>query len=84
MDQETGNWYLFNDNTISDYNIKTDLGLANTGSFDGWILIDSNSDNVYITLFNDDFGLAAFHYNDTFLKVGNYIKKKEIKLIMCD
>ena len=25
MDQETGNWYQFNDNTISDYNIKTDL-----------------------------------------------------------
>ena len=56
------------------YNIKTDLGLSNTGSFEGWVLIDSN--NIYITLFNDDYGLAAYHYNDPSLKVEDYIKKK--------
>ena len=25
MDKETGKWYQFNDNSISDYNIDTDL-----------------------------------------------------------
>ena len=58
------------------YNIKTDLGLTNTGDFNGWVLIDSNTNDIYITLFNDDYGLAAFHYNDSTLKVGDYIKKK--------
>ena len=58
------------------YNIKTDLGLDTTGSFEGWVLVDSNNNNIYITLFNDDYGLAAYHYNDPSLKVGDYMKKK--------
>ena len=32
------------------YNIKTDLGLSNTGDFNGWVLIDSNTNDIYITL----------------------------------
>ncbi|MCR5483905.1 MAG: hypothetical protein K6E99_05830, partial [Bacilli bacterium] len=60
------------------YNIKTDLGLANTGSFEGWILLDVNNDNVYITLYNDDFGISAFQYNNSTLKVKDYIKRKSM------
>ena len=58
------------------YSIKTDLGLANTGTFEGWVLIDSNTNDEYITLFNDDFGLSAFHYNDSSLNIKDYIKKR--------
>ncbi len=58
------------------YNIKTDLGLDNTGSFEGWVLVDSNNNNIYITLFNEDYGLSAFHYNDPNSKVEDFIKNK--------
>ena len=65
-----------NDATCIMYNIKTDLGLGDTGSFEGWILINNDTDDVYITLFNDDYAITAFHYSDQTLKVKDYMKKK--------
>ena len=41
MDQETGKWYQFNDNAISDYNINIDLEKECFGN------IGSNNDNQY-------------------------------------
>ena len=59
------------------YNIKTDLGLSNTGKFQGWILLNPKINDVYITLFNDDYALIGFHYSDSSLNVEEALVRKE-------
>ena len=59
------------------YNIKTDLNLANTGSFQGWVLINRDTDDIYITLFNDKYAVVMFHYSDKSLKIEDYMKVKD-------
>ena len=54
------------------YNIKTELGFENTGSFDGYVLIDKEGDK-YITLFNDEYMIVAKKYD-------NNLKKDDLKI----
>ena len=58
------------------YNIKTDLGLSNTGSFEGWVLINSETEDAYITLFNKELALVAYHYSDSTSKMEASIVNK--------
>ena len=58
------------------YNVKTGLDLNNTGDFDGWILINPNKSDIYVTLYNDELVLIGFHYSDSSLKIDDYIQKK--------
>ena len=58
------------------YNIKTELDLPDTGEYDGWILLNTNTDDIYITLFTKDLAVVAFHYNDHSLKLKDSIKNR--------
>ena len=59
------------------YNIKTDLGNGETGDYEGWILIKPSENDVYLTIFNNDYALVAYHYSDTNLKIDDYLKTRE-------
>lgn len=58
------------------YNIKNELDLPDTGEYDGWILLNTNTDDIYITLFTKDLAVVAFHYNDPSLKLRDSIKNR--------
>ena len=53
------------------YSIKTELGFDNTGTFDGYVLIDSEGDK-YITLFNNNYMVVAKKYD-------NNLKETDLK-----
>ena len=65
-----------NGGTCYVYNVKSELGLNNTGDYDGWVLINPIDNNIYVTLFNDDYVLIGYHYNDSSLKIYDYIEKR--------
>ena len=50
------------------YNIKSDLGLSNTGNYEGYILVkttDVNEDDEYvITMWDDNYILRPYNYNN--------------------
>ena len=56
------------------FNIKTDLGLASTGSYDGYVLVKNNKDDYmyYLTMHDNDYSLASYFYNGI-LKVEDLI-----------
>lgn len=58
------------------YNIKTDIGLANTGDFIGWILINPSENDMYVTLYNNDFAIVNYHYSDGSLDVMDYLLRR--------
>ena len=58
------------------YDITKDLGLDSYGKFKGWVLINPDNDDNYITIFNDEYALVGFHHNDASLKMIDYIKKR--------
>ena len=58
------------------YNVKTGLGLNNTGDYEGWVLINPSKNDIYVTLFDDDYVIIGFHYSDSSLKMDDYIQKK--------
>ena len=63
------------------YNIKNDLELSSTGDFDGWILLNVKNDDAYITLYDKEFALVAYHYSDPSLKmIDHVINKKTVNI----
>ncbi len=58
------------------YNIKNDLELSSTGDFDGWILLNVKNDDAYITLYDKEFALVAYHYSDPSLKMIDHVINK--------
>lgn len=44
------------------YNIATDLGLNNTGTFKGWVLISPSNNKTFITVYNDQYALVNYEY----------------------
>ena len=58
------------------YNIKTQLGLNNTGDYEGWVLIKPSNNDIYVTLFDDNYVIIGYHYSDSSLKMDDYIQKK--------
>ncbi|MCR5483075.1 MAG: BspA family leucine-rich repeat surface protein [Bacilli bacterium] len=48
------------------YNIETDLGLDNTGSFKGYVLLNATGEDLklYYSLWNDKYMLIAYNYTD--------------------
>ncbi len=63
------------------YNIKTELGLSNTGDYKGWVLINPNRNDIYVTLFDNHYAVVGFHYSDSSLKIDDYIKNKTDDII---
>ncbi len=53
-----------NDNVI--YNIKTDLNLANTGDYEGYVLV--TEEKVYVTLYNKDYAVYGIDSSKTITK----------------
>ena len=58
------------------YNVKTQLGLSNTGDYDGWVLINPIDNDIYVTLFNDEYVLIGYHYSDSSLKIENNVQAR--------
>ena len=58
------------------YNVKTGLGLNNTGNYEGWVLINPSKSDIYVTLYDDDYVIIGYHYSDSSLKMDDYIQKK--------
>ena len=60
------------------YNIQNDLDIDNTGSFKGYVLINSINDDTkyYITLWDNDHMLVAYNFSD---KIDYKGKHKSIK-----
>ncbi len=58
------------------YNIKTQLDLNNTGDYKGWVLINPNKNDIYVTLYDDNYVIIGYHYSDSSLKMDDYIQKK--------
>ena len=58
------------------YDIKNDLGMTSTGGYEGYVMLDTNSNDVYITLHNEDFELVGYHYNNTTDDITNHIDNK--------
>jgi hypothetical protein len=48
------------------YNIKKDLGLTNTGNYDGYVVVKSVDDKqkVYVTLFDDEYMIYGVEQNN--------------------
>ncbi len=44
------------------YDISADLGFSNVGEFKGYSLIDTNSNNIYITLYNNEYAVYGLLY----------------------
>ena len=55
------------------YNIKRDLGLSETGDYDGWILYSLESDKYYITIYSSDYMLLNYEFKE------ETTSKKQIK-----
>ena len=58
------------------YNVKTGLGLNNTGDYVGWVLINPSKNDIYVTLYDDSYVIVGYHYSDSSLKIDDYIQKK--------
>ncbi len=58
------------------YNVKTGLDLNNTGDYEGWVLIKPSNNDIYVTLFDDNYVIIGYHYSDSSLKMDDYIQKK--------
>ncbi len=65
-----------NGNDCIIYNIRNDLELSSTGDFDGWILLNVKNDDAYITLYDKEFALVAYHYSDPSLKMIDHVTNK--------
>ena len=58
------------------YNVKTGLDLNNTGNYEGWVLINPAKNDIYVTLYDDNYVIVGYHYSDSSLKIDDYIQKK--------
>ena len=58
------------------YNVKTGLDLNNTGNYEGWVLINPAKNDIYVTLYDDNYVIVGYHYSDSSLKMEDYIQKK--------
>jgi len=58
------------------YNVKTGLELNNTGNYEGWVLINPSKNDIYVTLYDDNYVIVGYHYSDSSLKIDDYIQKK--------
>ena len=58
------------------YNVKNGLGLNNTGNYEGWVLINPSKNDIYVTLYDDNYAIIGYHYSDSSLKMNNYVQKK--------
>ena len=47
------------------YDIETDLGLDNTGKFKGYILLNAQTNDIYVTLYDDSYAVSAYHFNNS-------------------
>lgn len=56
------------------YNIKNDLNIPDTGKYDGYILINLGTNDLYLTLYDEDYYIAGYHYNDNNSKIVDNIK----------
>lgn len=65
-----------NGGTCYIYNVKSELGLNNTGDYDGWVLINPIDNDIYVTLFDKDFVIIGYHYSDSSLNMNDYIQKR--------
>ncbi|MCR5483627.1 MAG: BspA family leucine-rich repeat surface protein [Bacilli bacterium] len=72
-DQMMGNK---NGGTCYIYNVKSELGLNNTGDYEGWVLINPVDNDIYVTLFDKDFVIIGYHYSDSSLNMNDYIEKR--------
>lgn len=63
------------------YDIKKDFDLSTTGEFNGWILLNNNTGDKYITIYNNDFALVGYHYigNDEDIQTKLVRKTSEIE-----
>jgi len=58
------------------YDVKSGLGLNNTGNYEGWVLLNPSNNDIYVTLYDDDFVIIGYHYSDSSLNMDNFIEKK--------
>jgi prepilin-type N-terminal cleavage/methylation domain-containing protein len=72
-DQMLGN-KLFTECIV--YNVKTGLELNNTGNYEGWVLINPSKNDIYVTLYDDNYVIIGYHYSDSSVKMDDYIQKK--------
>ena len=66
------------------YNIKNDLNIPDTGKYDGYILINLGTNDLYLTLYDEDYYIAGYHYNDNNSKIVDNIKNYNISVIEKD
>ena len=47
------------------YDITTDLGTSNSGEYKGYVLLNTITNDIYVTLSDDSYGITAYHFNDS-------------------
>ena len=47
------------------YNIKNDLGLSNTGNYEGYSIIDNNNDTYIVSVHDDEYMVSGIKYGST-------------------
>ena len=64
------------------YDIKKDFEIDNTGDFVGWVLLNNDTDDKYITIYNDEYALVGYKVDkdkkieDYLVKIDDSIKEK--------
>jgi len=75
-----GSIYAEDEKSCVIYDIKKDFDIDNTGDFVGWVLLNNDTDEKFITIYNDEYALVGYKVDNN-KKIEDYLVKIDDSII---